>query len=288
MKKLKMIGGNTIIEFGIRNIKFLIAKDYETLYGAIQCIKCATQKEESEYRVENQQKNEVYINDNKISLKSIKLWEVSSSYSIYDDRKLQSNSLLTQYLISKMESSIFNETMQTLDVLLQSYIDELNEEEIGIEAMNVNAKQLLKFMQVSAQAEDLGKDEFDYTYEDLLLFQISLIKRISKQYIECPILLVIAPTLTHEIIDYLKEYQDSYTLVLTTTYLPIMKLEEIYLMENTFIDFASMEDVYMMLEGQYHKRYTMEELNNMIKLYLNTYYIKTQKSFLYSLNKLSQ
>lgn len=287
MKKIKVIGGNTVLEFGIQHIKFLLTKDTQTLHSTIQCIKCAVSKEESEYRLENQQKSEIYINDNKVSLKSIKMWEVTPTYSVTDNQKLQTNSLFHQYLISKIESSVFQETMQTIDILIQSFIDELNEDELQIDSLSINAKQLLKFMQVYAQQEDVRKDEFDFTYEELLLLQISLIKKINKQNIEFPIVFVIAPLLTNKIVEELRRCKDCYVVVITNTYLSSMDIEEIYLIEQVLIDFACIEEVYMMLEEQYHKRYTMEELYNMIKLYLKTNYMQEQRSFINSLNKLS-
>ncbi len=287
MKKIKVIGGNTVLEFGIQHIKFLLAKDTESLHDTIQCLKCVISKEESEYRLENQQKSLIYINDNKVSLKSIKIWEVSPIYSIIDDQKLQTNSLFQQYLISKINSSVFQDTMHTIDILIHSFINELNEDELQIDSLSISAKQLLKFMQVYAQQEEVRKDEFDLTYEELLLFQISLIKKIKKQNIEFPIVFVIAPMLTNKIVEALRQCKDCYVVVITNTYLLSMNIEEIYLIEQVYIDFASIEEVYMMLEEQYHKRYTMEELYNMIKLYLKINYIQEQKSFINSLNKFS-
>lgn len=287
MKKINIINGNKVLEFGIRDIKFLLTKDIETLYETIQCIKCALSKEESEYRQEHQHKKEICIDDNKISLKAMKVWQISPTYSVIDDQKLQTNSLLQEYLISKIDSSTFQDTKQTINVLIQSFIDELNDDNLQIECININAKQLLKFMQVYAQQEDIRKDEFDFTYEELLLFQISLIEKINMQHIEFPIVFVIAPILTNKIVEKLRNCKDCYVIVITNTYLSSMKIEEIYLIEQVLMDFACMEEVYMMLEEQYHKRYTMEELNYMIKIYLQTEYTPKQRSFINSLNKLS-
>ena len=132
-------------------------------------IKQFFQKTESEYRSENNLEAKILMDGEAVSNKRMLFLEINPYDSLIEDRKLSSKSLVLKYLEKKLQDKIYFDTIRTLDILFQSLAEEANDDNLKIAFNEMNFKQLLKILEAYF-SDDFQKDEFDLSYEDVILF----------------------------------------------------------------------------------------------------------------------
>lgn len=263
--------------FQIDKIKFILCSD-NTDYSMIQSLRAFMTKEKSEYRTENNIQYNLCLDDDEIKLKNNLLLEITDAYSLNEDKKLTTKSLMLKYLELKLQSLEFFDTLSTLDILFESLSDEINDDSILKVVFNgMNYKQLVKLISPYYENE-MQKDEFDMDLNELIDFQLQMVQYISmnnKKYdnIYCFMKL---DNLNNKLLESLYKIEGCKIIVFTNHYLEGMKVDDVCLLEREFIDFADMEQFYYVFFQQSAQTYCLQEVKDMIKQYLLTNY--TQKN----------
>ena len=121
-------------------------------------------------------------------------------------------------------------------------------------------KQLCKLIKPT-YCEDYQKDEFDMTYEEIIILQLSLIEIIqNKSLYENTIVLVDIPNITDTIYKKFNDIRNAFIIVLTNNYVNSINMEEIALFENETIDLADQYYIYELFGEIYGNRKTIKEL----------------------------
>lgn len=265
-------------KFQINQRKFMICTNNED-YELIQAIRLFSSKEKSEYRSENNIQSTIFLDDQELKTKNNLFLEVSNSYSLNEEKKLTTKTLMLKYLELKLQSSELFDTISTLDLLFESLAEEVNEDSILKILFNgMNDKQLLKLLSPYYE-DDLQKDEFDMDLNELIQFQLEMIRYISshnKKYdhIFCVMKL---DHLDQNVLRTLSEIENCKFIIFTKYYRKEMPIEDLCLFENQMIDFADLEQFYYVFTQQSTSMYTLQEVKSMILNYLTNNY--TQKHF---------
>ncbi len=265
-------------KFQINQRKFMICTNNED-YELIQAIRLFSSKEKSEYRSENNIQSTIFLDEQELKTKNNLFLEVSNSYSLNEEKKLTTKTLMLKYLELKLQSSELFDTISTLDLLFESLAEEMNEDSILKILFNgMNDKQLIKLLSPYYE-DDLQKDEFDMDLNELIQFQLEMIRYISshnKKYdhIFCVMKL---DHLDQTVLHTLSEIENCKFIIFTNYYRKEMPIEDLCLFENQMIDFADLEQFYYVFTQQSTSMYTLQEVKSMILNYLTNNY--TQRYF---------
>lgn len=178
MNLLTIKNGTNKWNLQMNHVKYIIS-DSSTNYTLLQAIRLFTSKDKSENRTENNTSTKMFINEKEIEFKNNMFIEISEMYSLNEDKKLTTKSLMLKYLEIKLQNQDYFDTISTIDILLNSLSEEVNDESmLKIMFNGANYKQLIKMLSPYYE-DELQKDEFDLTRDELILFQLDLVEYIS-------------------------------------------------------------------------------------------------------------
>lgn len=188
MKKLIIEGiknGNNAIL--IDKYKFIFGFDMNTKFFIRNYLKKYFDKDsKSEYEIEKNIKSNVLINEKFIDLKQYNYVELYDLYDIKDDFKMGTKSLILKYYDLYLDKIEYNDLFITTNNLLKSLEEDINLN-IGFNDFNVNGlfidlskKSLLKMIELNILKEELEISPYILTYEEILILQLELIKKIAK------------------------------------------------------------------------------------------------------------
>lgn len=288
MNLLNITNGLRDWEFQINTLKYIIcnSNDYYPMY---LCMKQVCDKEKSEYRNENNLKAKISIDSKELDIKHNLFIEISDTYSLNEDKKLTNKSLILKYLELKIQHQDFMETINTIDILLHTLSEEMNDESILKVIFNsIGYKQLIKMLTPYYENE-FQKDEFDLSIDEIISFQIQIIHYISLNNTKYDNIIVYAR------LDYLSEYiikklislTNCKVIIFTNSYNQTIQLENLCLVENDFIDFANIDLFYKVFSQHSFQYYRVEEIKVMIKSYLKENYTHRKKDIYQDLEHFS-
>lgn len=178
MNLLTIKNGTNKWNLQMDHVKYIIS-DSSMNYTLLQAIRLFTSKDKSENRTENNISTKMFINEKEIEIKNNMFIEITEMYSLNEDKKLTTKSLMLKYLESKLQNQEYFDTISTIDILLNSLSEEVNDESLlKIMFNGANYKQLIKMLSPYYE-DELQKDEFDLTRDELILFQLDLVEYIS-------------------------------------------------------------------------------------------------------------
>ncbi len=188
MKKLIIEGiknGNNAIL--IDKYKFIFGFDMNTKFFIRNYLKKYFDKDsKSEYEIEKSIKSNVLINEKFIDLKQYTYVELYDLYDVKDDFKMGTKSLILKYYDLYLDKIEYNDLFITTNNLLKSLEEDINLN-IGFNDFNVNGlfidlskKSLLKMIELNILKEELEISPYILTYEEILILQLELIKKIAK------------------------------------------------------------------------------------------------------------
>ena len=241
-------------------------------YYLKQAVRQYFNKTVSGYREEIGSECYFKIDDSPVDKKNTFFYEVTENYSINDDAKLNTKSLMLKYLETLYSGIDFMDTLNTLNILIESLSDEVSENAfVQSEFSTYSPKLLTKLVTAHYYEDESYKDEYDLSYEDLIVLQLNMIDYIavhSKKYAAI-ILFIDIPLITDEIkqkIDAISKDR-VYCLVFSKV-VRDTDIENICFEEDYFLDFANEEMVYYVLNEKSSTLYTLEDIKNMINEYL--------------------
>lgn len=272
MKQLLISSGNINRTIIIDHIKYVLGSNAMNKYYLKQAVRQYFNKTVSGYREEIGSECYFKIDDSPVDKKNTLFYEVTENYSINDDAKLSTKSLMLKYLETLYSSVDYIDTLNTMNILIESLSDEVSENAfVQSEFSTYSSKLLTKLVTVHYYEDESYKDEYDLSYEDLIILQLNMIDYIvmnSKKYAYI-ILFIDIHLITDEIKSKIDEISKDrvYCLVFSKT-VKDTEIENICVEEDYFLDFANEEMVYYILNEKSTNLYTLEDIKNMINEYL--------------------
>ena len=269
MNLITIKNGNNTWNFEIENNKYIIC-DTNNYYQILQSIRLFNSKEKSEYRSETNFNTVVMKNEKELTLRNNLFIEISDSYSLIEDKKLTTKSLILKYLEVKLQNKIYFDTIGTIDILLESLAEEMNEDDsLNVRFNSVGYKQLIKML-TPFYIDEFQKDEFDLDYEQIILFQLQLVDYIAKNSYKYDNTIVYGHinNISSKIVRKLKNLNSSIQLIFTNNYKESMHINEVALYEKSLIDFSNIEQFYIDYSQQSFQQYSLQEVECMIIEYL--------------------
>lgn len=276
MNLLTIKNGTNKWNLQMNHIKYIIS-DSSTNYTLLQAIRLFTSKDKSENRTENNISTKIFINEKEIELKNNLFIEISEMYSLNEDKKLTTKSLMLKYLEIKLQNQEYFDTIITIDILLNSLSEEVNDESLlKIMFNGTNYKQLIKILSPYYE-DELQKDEFDLTRDELILFQLDLVEYISNYNSKYDNIFVFGKldNLSDKILQKINEIENVKLIIFTNYYNDLMNIQNTALLQDKIIDFADMEQIYYDLSQKSLRTYMLQEVEQMTINYLQQTY--TQK-----------
>ncbi|WP_317314454.1 hypothetical protein [Holdemanella biformis] len=257
----------------MNHVKYIIS-DSSMNYTLLQAIRLFTSKDKSENRTENNTSTKMFINEKEIEFKNNMFIEISEMYSLNEDKKLTTKSLMLKYLEIKLQNQDYFDTISTIDILLNSLSEEVNDESmLKIMFNGANYKQLIKMLSPYYE-DELQKDEFDLTRDELILFQLDLVEYISNHNSKYDNIFVFGKldNLSDKILQKINKIENVKLIIFTNYYNDLMNVQNAALLQDKIIDFADMEQIYYDLSQKSLQTYTLQEVEQMTINYLQQTY----------------
>mgnify|MGYP006962269317 FL=1 len=273
MNLLTIKNGTNKWNLQMNHVKYIIS-DSSTNYTLLQAIRLFTSKDKSENRTENNISTKIFINEKEIELKNNLFIEISEMYSLNEDKKLTTKSLMLKYLESKLQNQEYFDTISTIDILLNSLSEEVNDESmLKIMFNEANYKQLIKMLSPYYE-DELQKDEFDLTRDELILFQLDLVEYISNHNSKYDNIFIFGKldNLSDRILQKINKIQNVKLMIFTNYYNDLMNIQNAALLQDKIIDFADMEQIYYDLSQKSLRTYMLQEVEQMTINYLQQTY----------------
>ena len=273
MNLLTIKNGTNKWNLQMNHVKYIIS-DSSTNYTLLQAIRLFTSKDKSENRTENNISTKIFINEKEIELKNNLFIEISEMYSLNEDKKLTTKSLMLKYLEIKFQNQEYFDTISTIDILLNSLSEEVNDESLlKIMFNGANYKQLIKMLSPYYE-DELQKDEFDLTRDELILFQLDLVEYISNHNSKYDNIFIFGKldNLSDRILQKINKIQNVKLMIFTNYYNDLMNIQNAALLQDKIIDFADMEQIYYDLSQKSLRTYMLQEVEQMIINYLQQTY----------------
>lgn len=288
MNLLTIKNGTNKWNLQMNHVKYIIS-DSSTNYTLLQAIRLFTSKDKSENRTENNISTKMFVNEKEIELKNNMFIEISEMYSLNEDKKLTTKSLMLKYLEIKLQNQEYFDTISTIDILLNSLSEEVNDESLlKIMFNGANYKQLIKMLSPYYE-DELQKDEFDLTRDELILFQLDLVEYISNHNSKYDNIFVFGKldNLSDKILQEINKIQNVKFMIFTNYYNDLMNVQNAVLLQDKIIDFADMEQIYYDLSQKSLQTYTLQEVERMTIDYLQQTYTHKEHDIYQELDRFS-
>lgn len=273
MNLLTIKNGTNKWNLQMNHVKYIIS-DSSANYTLLQAIRLFTSKDKSENRTENNISTKIFINEKEIELKNNMFIEISEMYSLNEDKKLTTKSLMLKYLEIKLQNQEYFDTISTIDILLNSLSEEVNDESmLKIMFNGTNYKQLIKMLSPYYE-DELQKDEFDLTRDELILFQLDLVEYISNHNSKYDNIFAFGKldNLSDKILQKINKIENVKLMIFTNYYNDLMNVQNTALLQDKIIDLADMEQIYNDLSQKSLQTYTLQEVEQMTINYLQQIY----------------
>lgn len=272
MKKITICEGKNKNEIIIDKMKYFIGDNYLYKDNLHKYFKLFFNNITNEYRDEFEKNISLYVDDKLINRKRSIMFEVDKDFSLIKDFKMQTNSLVAKYLEIVLNRPELVDAINTINFLLESLCDQIGEFSIiKTNFIAMNEKKLVKLLEPYVELNGAKCDEYDLTYEEIILIQLNLLKEIVNNNIKYDYIFILLniPYLTNKILASLNEFQNSFLLVNTFYFLNKMELKDIFLCENKSVDFANEESINEIICNNCYKPIYMCEVEE----YMNEYFL---------------
>lgn len=269
MNKITIKNGNKKYDITINRVKYVFSSNQDE-FKIKQSFRNYFSKNKSEFRKENGNSNKVLFNDKDLDVKRTLFVEINSDFSINEDCKLNSKSLILKYLELRLQDMEYFDTINTINLLFKSLSEELKDEN-GLNTLfdAMDYKHLSKLIN-PYYFDELQKDEYDLTFEELLLFQIKLIKYISlnNNFYEYIIVFIDLDEVTQNLIQQINSLLNCYVICFSKNYVLEMS-DDAAIIENEVFDLSNIEEVYAYFYQKSSNILPIEE----VRLYMKQYII---------------
>lgn len=275
MKKIDFYKGNKHYSLIVNQIKYLCGPNYSLKYELMNMLRQVMNKVDiSENQIEHYGNIRVTIDDSSIK-KDVILYEINQFYDLMNDLKMQSKSFISKYFETYLNQNHQFDNFYTIKCLFETISLEMNElsSNLKIDFVELTNKQLIKLMLPYLMIEENRSNQYDFNYEDLILFQLRLIRYIAeKNPIKNYIVIVDIPVITNKINENLIRLENVMTFVLTDNALNVNDITEFSLFYSNIIDFADEQFIFDNIYEQLPIYLELEEVYNLMKLIIKKEY----------------
>lgn len=274
MKTLTIGNSQERINLIIEQQKWIIGNNQERKWHIKNLIKLYFSKIDSEERKENNNSPILELDSSPVDTKRTFYYEVNDMFSINEECKLGSKSILAKVFEARLnEMDLFN-TVQTINILFESLSEEMEDEQfnIKVEFAQMVSKQLIKLMK-PYYIDELQKDEFDLSLEEIYLIQLQMIIELQKYYLyEEYIIVLDVKVITERMLDKINQLEDTYCLIFTDSLSKEKDVKNVALNEDVLLDFANSDHIYALFGEVNGIRMPYEEVEKMIEKYIEGTY----------------
>lgn len=272
MNKITICRGNKKNSIVIDKYKFIVGNNY--LYRDSLCrdIKLFFSNIKNEYREEYGKEVLIYVNDKLVNRKRSILFNINENFSLNKDFKLQTNSLVAKYLEIMINKPELMDVLNTINYLLETLCEQINEISIIKTSYDVmTEKKLTKLIEPYVDIDGYKCDEYDLSFEDVIIIQLKLINEIvnSNKIYDYIFIILEIPYLSSKILDLLSCMSNCFLLIFLNSkfFIENIDLNNILLLENIIIDFADEEQVCEIICNNCYKPIYLYEVKGYMKEY---------------------
>lgn len=272
MNEIIIKEGNQEYRFSIDKYKFIICNDMDNafMYKRL-CLKFIRQVNDSEYyRETNCIERSLLIDHKEFNKKTDIFTIIQPDLNISEELKISPKSIIWKYFEQQFENPIYQDTIQTLQILFDSLEQEINScSKIKIKFQDITIKNLLKLSSAYIEKNHMICNEYDLNYEETIHIQLEMLKIIEKDpLLENILVFMDVPNISNEIINDLSSFNKCKFIILSTNFSSNINIENFYFIGNTKVDFANDEQIFLELCEKSTNAYNLLEVKNMLKNYI--------------------
>lgn len=229
--KLSVVVSNTRYDIWLQQIKILTGNNYFQIEKIIQTMCDFFNKLPlSEYSKENDINSYLLFDDEKINLSDFDFFNITENFSLETELKLNTKSFFLLYLNALFDDIEYNETFQTICILLQTLMDDftidfnIDDFYLNIDTL-FNKKELIKLCSIKLLKNGLEINNYDLTSKDKIILQLNILKKYSEHtkknlmvLLRCHILTADIMQILNDINGYIIVVPDKTTEVLSNFY----------------------------------------------------------------------
>lgn len=272
MNKITICKGNNKIDIIIDKYKLIIGNNYLYHDNLFKNIKLFFSNIKNEYRQEYEKEVSIYVDDKLINRKRSILFNINKNFSLNKDFKMQTDSLVAKYLEIMINKPELVDTINTVNYLLEAFCEQINE--ISIIKTNYDVmteKKLVKLIEPYVDIEGYKCDEYDLTYEEIIIIQLKLVNEIinNNQKYDYIFIILDIPCLSQKILDAISHLSNCFLFICINSndLIENINLKDILLLENKVIDFADEEEVCEIICNNCYKPIYLCEVEEYMKEY---------------------
>ena len=253
MKKMTIKKGIYEYQLQIDKIKYCIGTDFKNKYQLKKMlIEYFNGGKISEYSKQNTGDIQLTINEKLVHHKDVLFFYVNDNYSIENELKLKSKSLMSIYLETLLSDNQYIDTIQSINILLDAFASEIDDNLIISKFITYTPKQFLKILMPMFCYDEEQANEYDLSYDEIIIFQLKMV-----------IVFVEIPELTRSIDDALKEMKNVMIIISVFKYNVDLEIDDIMIFDKTILDASDEEQLYNYFIDR--NIYTLKEAKDMIK-----------------------
>lgn len=270
MKKIQLTKNNFSVEILIDKLKIIKGSNYKFQFELMQILKSALSGKQSEYQT-CYKKPYVSVDNKELRVKPEQIFYVNPHFDLEDDMKMGVKSLSYRYFSSILSSELLYDTFNTLDVIIEGIKSEVNivEDSLKIDTMECNQNNIIKMIKPIIYKEGLKSNMHDYTYEELILHQLNIIKKIVSTSLKDTYIVLDIPELTSVIYNELTDVDASMTFVFTRKCFELENINLMYFAEYKGYDCSNKNELYQLICEESGVLWTEEELSMNLKKVFN-------------------
>lgn len=275
MNKITVVNNKKRVDIIIDKVKYVVGNDESIKYLLENTFYQYFNKvSNSDYAKENDMNSYILFDEELLNIKDFDFFYVNKSFDLDLDIKLGTKSMCLQYVNSLLNNLEFNETFQTICILLEdlfeNIIDEVESSDIRpLFNIKFTIKDLIKLISFEFIKDNDSINNYDLSLEEKLCLQFYMIKKINEESNKKSIIYVNVPCLTKRIYDLIMEI-GGYKIV-TFEYTNIKDINDILIVNNNLLIDIQDDNSIFNLCNNYNSHITISEMKNML---INDHLIK--------------
>ncbi len=279
MIKLTIRTGNNTVSFPLNEATYFYGWNYPLKYEFISVLKKHFYRiDQSEYEHELLKTTNIMIDNQQLDLKKWKYYEISSNFSIENEFKLRSKSLMLKYFESALTDIEYEEIVSTINILFAELNEIITEKiifenfGISIEAKvaELSLKNIIKLLELNLIKEEFLATGYNLEYKEIMLFQIKIAKTIAKiNKLKNYIFIVYLPFIQKDIIVELNETIENAHFIIVNEHDSIdVERDKVIYFGNEITSFSDDVELYNKIMLEYGAITTLEELDKHLNEFL--------------------
>jgi len=278
MNKFSFLNEETRFNILSRGTKVIIGNNHELIYKLKNTIRYVFQKHvKSDYLLEKETDVTFKFNDNNSDIKNWNFLEITDAYDLRSEAKLNSGSLLSKYMLARLETLATHDdflTLQNCFLLVADAIADMQEATSNnlttkVELPEFNVSILLKLLSVNFVYEGKRVEQVSTRLEDTILLQLQMAKELSNKNEKMMAIMIDVPFLSKEHIAIIDSFDKKTCFIFAfVEELPEVDYRDVGFLFRRYFDILDKDKVEELLMN-YPKNYSYEdacdEIEKMVK-----------------------